>query len=438
MKVCRLRKGVGISVKAEKLQLVCELLIQQMNHWALFHVVLAVMGVTAVYTGTHSPNAVLWALCGILPVIFFFVRDKVNRFLPFFLIHLLAAGTVLIIPVGNGVERAICVVGAMVYAFTSFSRRLRENGRYTQPFSPAAGLALAIPAVLFQHYHGMPEWDSLHVLVLVICLAVYQVTVYMRRYLEFVSVNAANAGYLPAADMFRSGMSIVAAYTLLVSIILFFFTDVGRIDGIRDFIWRMLSGAVRFLLSFFSEEAAELQTDYAVPLPGKGYDTPVLLLVLLRIMSILITTAVLGLTLLFAAKILIELVRFVRRRFGMNFGTNNRFADAERDTDIREKCEPAGPQRADRPGKAFAFLNPAERVRRMYRKRVRSSAGELTEAFGMSNASLLGRLTARECGRVLDAEEMAEVYELVRYSGREATSGTVRRMREACRKKRMQ
>lgn len=425
-------------MKTEKLQLVCELLIQQMNHWALFHVALVVMGATAVYAGTDSPNAVLWALCGILPVIFFFVRDRLNRFLPFFLIHLLAAGTAFVIPVRNGVERVICVVCAVVYVFTSFSRRLRENGRHTQPFSPAAGLALAIPAVLFQHYHGMPEWDSLHVLVLVICLAVYQVTVYMRRYLEFVSVNAANAGYLPAADMFRSGMGIVAAYTLLVSIILFFFTDVGRIEGIRDFIWRILSGAARFLLSFFAEETTELQTDYAVPMPGEGYETPVLLLVLLRIMSILITAAVLGLTVLLAAKILIELVRFVRRRFWMSFGANNRFADVERDTDIREKCEPARPARAGGHGRAFAFLNPAERVRRMYRKRVQSSAGELTEVFGMPNASLLGRLTARECGRVLDAEEMAEVYELVRYSGQEATSGTVRRMREACRKKRMQ
>lgn len=425
-------------MKTEKLQLVYELLIQQMNHWTLFHVALAVMGITSAYKGTNNPDVVLWALCGVLPVIFFIVRDRVNRFLPFLLIHLGVAVTVLVIPVRGGVERFICVVCAMTYVLTSFSRRLKENGWRTQPFSPVAGLALAIPAVLLQHYHGMPEWDSLHVLVLVICLAVYQLTVYMRRYLEFVSVNAANAGCLPAEDMFRSGMGMVAGYTFFVSIVLFFFTDVGRLEGILEFVRQILSGAVRFLLSFYPEETPELQTDNAVPMPGVEYETPVLLLLFLRIMSILLTAAVIGLAVIFTAKVLIELVRLVRRRFGMRFSSHNGKENMDRNTDIREKCELAGPVSSGRHGRAFAFLTPAERVRRMYRKRVWASAGELMDSFKISNAGFLGRLTARECGRALDADEMADVYESVRYSRQEATAQTVRRMREACRRKKAQ
>ena len=424
-------------MKKEKLRLINELLIQQMNHWTLSHAAFVVLGVSCAYSGKSSPNIALWALCGLLPVLFYFIREKAERFWVFFLLHVLAAaGAGWLLPAGDIAERILCVACAAVYALTSFFRRLRDNGWYTQPFPPAAGVVLAFFAVLFQHSHGMPGWDRLHVLVLVLCIGVYHVIVYMRRYLEFVSVNAESAGCLPAEDMFRSGMSMAAGYAILVSVLLFFLTDTVKIGNLYEQIRALLSKALRAVLSFVlsllsAAPQAQMPDEVTAVSQSAGYETPVFLAVLLKILSVLLTAAAIVIIVLFVVNALIELLRFLRRRFGEErIGAG---AEAERENqDVRERCEPRASAPAGRGGRALAFLSPAERVRRMYRKRVQASAKELVEAFGLPDAKALNRLTARECAEALDAGEMAEVYESVRYCPGEADRQTVRRMRRAC------
>lgn len=422
-------------MRTDGLQRICELTAEQMNHWTLFHVALAVMGVTAGYVGVYRPNAVMWALCGVLPAMFFFARERVDRFLPFLLIHLSAPAAVFLIPVQSKVERCICAVCAAGYAFFSFSRRLRENGRYTQPFTPAACLALAIPAAICQHRHGIPGWGILHVILLVAGLALYQLTGYVRRYLEFVSVNAGSAGCLPAGDMFRSGMRMASVYTLAVSAVLLFCTDVGGgLAAAGDRLRSLLAAAGRFLLSLLPENMPEMRPEPSAALPEPGRGTPLLLAICLRILTALLLAGMAVLTVLAAAKLLAELVRQIRLRFTARTGAGGEnVRDGVRD--MREKCGTEDLKRTERSRRRPAFWDPAQKVRRMYRRRVLAEVRELSGPSGRPEPALLCRMTARECGRRLQAAEMAEVYELARYSRREITAETVRRMRRACKKK---
>ena len=58
----------------KKIQLICEVLTEQMNHWMLFPIALTIMEMTRGQTGMEKPDMLLWVLCSLFPLLFFVLR----------------------------------------------------------------------------------------------------------------------------------------------------------------------------------------------------------------------------------------------------------------------------------------------------------------------------------------------------------------------------
>lgn len=424
-------------VRTKRLEYVCELLAQQVNHWTLFPVMLTVAGLAAGFTGVNRPNVGLWAMCALFPPVFFFLREKVKRFTIFTVTHFAAAALALVFPVQSNVERAIAVACGVLYLIFSYRMRLQSDKNTVSPAHPISCVGLCAPAVFLQNYRGVEGWEGLYVTALVATLALYVFHSYIRHYLDFLSLNGSSAGCLPAADMFRSGISLVGGYTLFGAVVLVVGTGGGWVNAIWVFFRHAFVSALRFLFSllFRGSDAETMPLETALPeqsgsgMPAVDSQEP---FILWRILETLLAVAVVCCAAFLAVRGVLLLVRFVRSRFQGEYRL--KASEMEGDAaDVREKCGLISRRNPKPGGKIFEALSPAARIRRLYKRKILSAADVLTGEKDAETAGRLGLLTARECGRRLDAGLMADVYEKVRYSNQEPGRDTVRQMKAACR-----
>lgn len=420
-------------MKLRKLDLLHEFLSEQMNHWLLFPAALVVMGLSGMYARRGGPNIVLWALCGLLPPLFFIVRDRFNRFFPFLLLHIAAAAPAFLFPFGNSIERFLCVACSIGYLIHSFFVRMKGESPYTEPFHPAVGVMLSAISILLQRYQGENGWDAYHVISLVFCLAIYALILYIRQYKDFLAVNESSTGYLPAADMFRSGFLLVLVYVVPGALLLILCANIGDLGYLWASFKRWLVSVLRQLFSGMNAENQLTEPLPEAEMPIEEFtpqimDVPETFIVwrILEIAALIVMSVAL---ILFLIWIVIALIQFIRHRFVRGFRYRKKKQDIELEIDVREKCDVESiPFRRRR---LTEFLSPAQRIRRLFKKRLLADVQFLADG----NPGKLGLLTPKECGKRLEEEQMAQIYEQVRYSGKEATNDTLRQMKTALRQK---
>lgn len=420
-------------MKLRKLDLLHEFLSEQMNHWLLFPAALIVMGLSGMYARRGGPNIVLWALCGLLPPLFFLVRDRIERFFPFLLLHIAVAAPAFLLPLGNSIERFLCVACSIGYLIQSFYVRMKGESPYTAPFHPAVGVLLSAVSILLQRYQGESSWDAWHVISLVFCLAIYALILYIQQYKDFLAVNESSTGYLPAAEMFRSGFLLVLVYVVPGALLLILCANIGDLGYLWAAFKRWLVSALRHLFSGMNAEnqmtepipEAEMPVEEFTPqimdVPETFYVWRILEIIALIVMSVALV--------FFLVWIMIALIQFIRHRFARGFRHRKKKQDDELEIDVREKCDIESiPFRRRR---LTEFLSPAQRIRRLFKKRLLTNVQYLADG----NPQKLSLLTPKECGERLEEEQMARIYEQVRYSDKEATNDTLRQMKNALRRK---
>lgn len=403
-----------------------------MNHWMLFPGALTVVCMSERYKGHAGAYFLLWALCGLFPLLFYLVRFRFRGFFASLIPHLAAAAPIpFCVYLWAGSNTFIVCVGCAVgYMVHSFWICLFEEKPYTAPFHPIAGIFLAAASVILLRYQEISGWDLFFVVPLVWALALYAMTLYIRKYLEFLSVNESSAGHLPARDMFRSGFSLSSLFVVACAVLLLLIVNIGNYDSIFT---GLKERGYYFLKDRFSirQEQTERPPMSEAQMPGmenppqieQKEDSGLVWQILETVLYIIIAFA-LALCLVI---ILLQMIQFLRRGFGRRGHWKISEQELEEDLDIREKCDiEHTPQKKRR---LTELLSPAQRIRRLYKKRVLASARELTDG----NIHKLRIFTAKECGRRLEEEQMAQIYEQVRYSDREATADTLRDMKSALR-----
>ena len=423
-------------MKIEKLELFNEILIIQMVHWTLYPLVLTVIGIAGNYIGEGEPAGVLWAICGLLSVIYLFLRERVRRFILFLLFHFGLAALFLLLPTRTVVERTLCAACGVGYLIQSMMKRFRQEEVRASGFSPVVAVGVCVVAILFQHYQGRADWDFYYALTLVSVFAMYMISSYIQQYLNFLTVNKSSAGYMPAAEMFHSGMGLVVLYAALGAIVLLLFTGFDWLESLWNWIKDGLLKVIRFLLSLFPQEQPMEEIVIPTIPPAKKGDfsglpkpsEPFMLWQILEVVVIIVVACVAVYVMILAT---VRAVRFIRNCFLEDYGRRGAIVKEEGQTDVREKC---GLAKASSQGAAkrslFGFLTPAQRIRRLYKKKILASAYELSEG-GKEKTSTLSLLTARECGEKLMLPEMALIYEQTRYSDKEATPEMLRSMKTA-------
>lgn len=424
-------------MKIKSIKFLNEILIEQMNHWMLIPVVLTVVGASDRYTTNVGPYFWLWALCGLFPFLFFLIRRKDRSFFSLLLLHLVAAVPLpaMFFQWGSNISFYICTFCAVGHMIFSFAIYLGTDSFYMNPFHPVVGILLSVLSLTMLRYLKVTGWDIYFVAPLVGSLALYSLTVYIRQYLEFLQVNEKSAGHLPAAEMFRSGFKLVTTFVLFGAVFLLIFANIGNYAALWTALKSNMIRFLRYLFSLLPKGEPELQEPltevelsmFDLPAQTDELPKPGLLSMILEIAAYVIFGIFLAACTII---VLIRLLVFLRMQLAK--GKQRRRAkeqELEPNLDVREKC---GIERIPIKRKHLTeILSPAQRIRKLFKKRVLASAQELTDG----NKQKLRILTPKECGQRLDEEQMAQIYEQVRYSNSEATADTLRRMKNALRHK---
>ncbi|MDE6167444.1 MAG: hypothetical protein K2G28_03185 [Acetatifactor sp.] len=415
----------------EKIELISELLTQQLNHWILFPLALTIMGLTSSYTSVLQPDLPMWVVCGLFPVVFYILRAKISRFPLFALSHAAAVSLSMAVPAQGSVNRVICIVCGIYYMIHSFALRIKDIP-VTPLMHPFMSLGISLLSMLLLHQQNAPGWDAFYLFALAGCFGLYFIIYYLQQYLTFLSLNAGSAGFVPAKEMFSSGIGLVLGYTLFCTVILTLFTNLSRLEAIAGLIKKMITGILRFFFSLFRndqpepemqpiESAAPPPFSDMVPLDAAEGEP-------FWLWEVLEKAAVAALICLCAyciLRLVLQLIRFIRKHFFWQI----RRQTVDMDTgvsEVREKCDRTKTRSAKRTAPS-GFLTPSAQIRRLYRKKLLQSGPFFTEGHPGGYRFF----TAREWERILETKGMACLYEQARYSQTEMTRSDVRKMREA-------
>lgn len=414
-----------------KIRFVNEILTEQMNHWMLFPLALAVAGASRYLTGEGDAMLLAWCLCSLFPLLFFLIRRAVSRLIPFVLLHLAAAALSLLVPVSFPAGKAVCVLCTLGYLLYSHTLRLKHDEVFSCGLHLPAGVGMAAFSAFFVRYLEIKDWDNYYIIALIAAIALYFIIYYVEHYLDFLSVNESSAGFLPAAEMFHSGMGLVLLYTLLGTGILLLSSQFAWLSGILQPIKALLFRFLRFLFSGKGEEPGEeIEIPIIEELQGNGEEMTLpeatepfwLWKVLEYLAMVILAVVICGLVVLS----LVKLFQLIRQYLNLRLQKEHA-VDGEETCDFREKCELEHNTERKRQS-LFSALSPHERIRKLYKKKLLASAPQLPE----EDRNRMGIYTAKEWERKLETRGMSALYERARYSGQEMTGADVKRMKEAC------
>lgn len=406
----------------ERLVLVEDLIVTQMNYWVLFPVAVTILGVM----GLDKPMMWIWVLCGLLPFFFFLCRRYTNAFWLFVLVHLAGVMLFVLLPVSNPVQKILLLAAVAIAVIYSFYLRLAAKERTDSPLHPAVAVGIVAAALLIQNSQGQQDWEIYYISVIIGYLAGYYVQFYMEQYFDFLMVNKSSNGNIPEKDILRSGMGITLLYTAMGVLVLLVTANIEWLAAIMVQVKRFLLWLLRFLFRNSSKAETDIVEEVQQEQPqetmqqmfGETAEASAFWEVLEKI--IMVALAV-GLVVLLIY-LLWKLIAFLRERFGQKVGAKT--VNLEHGVDVREKCEIE--KRKVRRKTLPIFRNPAERIRKIYQKQVLAGKKQL---IGDLPDKHLEYMTAKECGDGLERTILTEIYEKARYSTEECTMEDVRNLK---------
>lgn len=421
-----------MKTKAERITLLRELLVTQMNHWALFPLYSMAAVILSDITKTGKPRILLWLVLGAVPFALYLGRCRLGKFRSLFALHFGVIVLMCLLPSEHIVFRILYGLIGICYVIYSCYLWSSTDHRKDIKFYPLLTVALSVICLYVLHFQGHTEWDTTYVSLLIFVLGVYFVVYYIEQYQNFLTVNNSSAGHLPASEMFRSGMGLVLGYTGIGTIILLLFSHRNWLRGILNTLKTLLILSLNWILSLFPQNSEniveEIPEEALTVMDGtSGMEFADETFWFWNVLEYVIELAFLAFLVFALIKLALFLTRFIKTKL-KGFSKDELKTSEEEVLDVREKCNIIKNQNR-RLKLPFLNLSPAERIRSYYKKRILASRSE----FPQGGETQLNLYTARESSRLLSREEIAFIYEKARYSNEECSSEDVKRMRETCR-----
>ncbi|MCM1254187.1 MAG: hypothetical protein NC321_15310 [Clostridium sp.] len=412
-------------MKQERITELADILAIQMNHWTLFSIAAAI----GIMTGKTAPFVALWLLCSLIPIFFFYIRRYTNGFPAMAISHIVCLVLLFNMPVSNHTIKVImCIYGIGLF-INSFYIRLRKEERLDEAFPPPVAIGIIAVSDFVLHYEEYVTWDFYYIVLVAVYFILYYLRYYLQHYLHFMTVNSGSTGYIPRREIFMSGVKFSTAFVLIGVGILALFSDINWLGWIfgqlkNGIIWLREHGLFAWIASLFKKTFDPLveQTGGAEPgssglMPLEPGETALFWVVLEKAVFTIVPIVLICL-LCFA---LFHFIMMARELFRKKRSLNKEIF-VEASGDIRESYDIK--KKKEKQRDFFAFLSPAERIRRIYKQRIRAKRAILSEK---KDAQPLNTYTARECGALLSENQLARVYEKARYSDMPCTREDVKK-----------
>lgn len=415
--------------KTDRIILLKEFLITQMNHWILFPLYVMIVVQIGDITGTGTPHILLWLALGCLPFLLYFGRAKLRKFWALVLLHFAVILTMFLIPAENSSIRIFhLVIGIYYVVYSCYLWVVTTNGQDAK-FYPLFAVALSVSMMFFLHYDEHTEWDGAYITALIVVLGIYFLIYYIEQYQSFLIVNNNSAGHIPTTEMFRSGIGLVMAYTGIGAVALFLISNVNWLTGILNIFQKIIYFILSIIVTLFFGNAGELLEPSGESMAETGGlpSDDLKTFWLWEVLEFLLTIVIIAAIIILFIKALLFVIKFIRNKLN-NLPRSTQNLSAESIRDVREKCEIVR-NKERKVNLPFLLLNPKDRIRHLYKKRILSSR----DAFLQGDEDrFLNRYTARESSKILEKDDLALIYEKARYSNEECSSEDVKQMRNAC------
>lgn len=399
------------------------------NHWCyyiLIYMLLVVAGKKYTIPGVHW---LIWLGIGLLPYGFqrlkSYERIKRLRF-PIYILVLLG---IYMMPVPH-ITYTIVYMAGVVYYCVIAERYDKTKAEYWE-YKPIPLLVIVIMslvvAFVFQ-YIKLYQFQRGVIHILIWNVILYCMGSYVNKYTHFLELNKHSVGYLPVKRTFWSGIISVLWFSSMLSVLFFLIANVGQMGDVLQYIRSFLddlSTPLRKLLKYLFKNQ-EMEIEFTDELMGDGWGTLTpeeaankseIWDMIARILFILI--------LLWGVYFVIgKLLAFMKQYGSEGIGEN-----VEEKDDIHESIDGIEKLKTRKVGDVFNAMNPAQRIRRRFRRKVIS---EEKRIMAVDKRERMELYTARECSGIMENNEMGSLYEKARYSPYECSTEDVKRMKKLC------
>lgn len=359
-----------------------------------------------------------WALLGLIPFALYLVRNHAKSRGMLIGLHFVMALFAAIIPAGNPMIRILFMVVAVFYCMSSSflcEERMQNQDIICPPIFTVIACSGCLMVLSQMNLEG---WTYYYIIMMIILIYVYFVVYYLDNYVSFLKMNENSSGHIPRKNILVSGLKLLLGYLFIGLIILLATANSTWFHYILSPIKKVVVSLLRFLFSFVPEQDTEMEDmevpEYLIELNETEMDVNRFANLIYTILAIVVVSiVVIGVVILIYKAIT---------------GFSHTEPVQETNYDVREKCEVVRKTKEEKK-KWFASNSYEDRIRRIYKKKIRKSKELIGENLEETS---LGLYTARECANRLEKPMIAKIYEKARYSENGCKKEDLSAMKEAC------
>lgn len=383
----------------------------------------------------------VWELWILFPVpLFYYMLRKTCRNLPIFLLlHLTPVWGMISLYQGEIVKKVVMSGIVLLYIALSVHRRITSDSREMEAMFPpwAAGAFLALYVI--DSIPGDGRNGTFVLQMLIFYAAGYFLYLYFRQFLHYVDMNNRTTENIPVDHVFFSSLSLAGIFTVIALFLLTVCSNREWMEGLG----RILREGIRAVISaLFSLRPGEIQIQAEQQQGGGGgmafeLPPPKEPTLLGQILDTVLNVSVLIFFLIVVGSGILMFVRFIRYGFYRKERRRKEQENGQSHKDLVERIvKSKKPEKNNRNSVFQRFkstLTPEEKIRRLYRKAVKTGMPALAEekfAAGFRCG------TARECCLILFPEKEQEacmfagLYEKARYGAGICTGADVQQAKE--------
>ena len=390
----------------------------QLNHLIFVAAVVAAMGLL----GMPTHHLLLWLASGIVPLLMYYLRIKTKAIWAFFVGLIAIFAMSLLLPLSI-LPKLFMSAMVFVYAMFAIRKKMTEKPEIVELVSPAVFIVLIGAMTIKSH-----SYMSLCYGIAWAYLIGYFIYHFMTEHLKFVDINENSASNMPEKELFFHGIGQVGIFTGIVILLSSLTSSTNWLakllskigDWVMDFLRYILAGVSGAIVEESAPSAPAVDTGTETDMFGPVEYSDLWLKIqellewLYRILIFVIIVAILY----YGSR---AIIRFVKENF-TKVGKKKEAKTILSNQDIRESC--SGSDLKKEKKSFLSFLSNEQRIRTLYKKRMLQ---EKARIVGEAGAEGLAYLTAKECCEKIEAAELKQVYEKVRYSGEKVTGEDVRR-----------
>ena len=272
------------------------------------------------------------------------------------------------------------------------------------------------------------DWQVFYIVIAFVYLLGYFLCYFMNQYIKFLSLNRNSASNIPEQDIFQSGVKQTLVFGGISAFVFMMTLRFDWVKKIADQIWAWILEILRSIFSGMEtppptqdmpvDEMSQAASDI-----GDVIDREMFPVFLQETVKAIATGAVFIAFLGGCILLLLLIYEFAKKYLTPLKQKKNPKLLSE-NTDIREYC--GFEKNTSKKEFGFLFLNPRERIRKIYLRRILKRKNEL---IGDNAQRQLEYMTAKECCERLSEQSLKVMYEKARYSAEEITSQDVKMAR---------